>query len=478
MAGTAWLHDYDLRAAGASQPLIKQRKRKEKIRKSMSSSKRPSNLEILATPRELPRALGTSRSISGREKSDDLRRSGSQWRSPALPSRPQVQLSTLELLRYLQDHPHKIFARKTRFFLLSIALCHTCLPEKDEEGEIIYQAASPDELALVRAAKELGYMVVDRDVNGIYIKTYPNGLEGSYVTERYEVLDVIEFSSTRKRMSIIVRFPNGKICIICKGADTTIMQLLRLSAMARQQAGEVERKVSLRRSIEAQEVIRRNSIHRPSIGGPSRNSMNLNRLQPIRDDFNEWLRAREEDVNYSSNGPTPEHTPRPTPRPSGQYPRTTGTSAANARHSIAFGEAPRPPMGRDSSDDLVDETLALDEERVFARCFGHINDFASEGLRTLLYGYRFIDEKEYTVWKKLYSEATTSLVNRQEMVERAAEVLERDFELAGGTAIEDKLQKGVPETIDKLRRAGIKMWMLTGDKRGKTSSFNRLNIRH
>ncbi|KAG9529314.1 phospholipid-translocating P-type ATPase, partial [Aureobasidium melanogenum] len=51
------------------------------------------------------------------------------------------------------------------------------------------------------------------------------------------------------------------------------------------------------------------------------------------------------------------------------------------------------------------------------------------------------------------------------MIEDAGEIIERDLDLGGATAIEDKLQKGVPEAIDKLRRANIKMWMLTGDKR-------------
>jgi phospholipid-translocating ATPase len=51
------------------------------------------------------------------------------------------------------------------------------------------------------------------------------------------------------------------------------------------------------------------------------------------------------------------------------------------------------------------------------------------------------------------------------LIENAGEMIEQNFELAGATAIEDKLQKGVPETIDKLRRANMKIWMLTGDKR-------------
>lgn len=82
-----------------------------------------------------------------------------------------------------------------------------------------------------------------------------------------------------------------------------------------------------------------------------------------------------------------------------------------------------------------------------------------------MFGYRFLGEEEFGSWRKIFKDATTSLVNRQELIENAGEIIEQNFELAGATAIEDKLQKGVPETIDKLRRANIKIWMLTGDKR-------------
>jgi phospholipid-translocating ATPase len=119
----------------------------------------------------------------------------------------------------------------------------------------------------------------------------------------------------------------------------------------------------------------------------------------------------------------------------------------------------------DRFEDFLDEALVLDDSAVFERCFQHIDDFASEGLRTLLFGYRFLDDQEYATWKKIYLDATTSLVDRQKLIEDAGEMIEQNFDLAGATAIEDKLQKGVPETIDKLRRANIKIWMLTGDKR-------------
>jgi phospholipid-translocating ATPase len=128
-------------------------------------------------------------------------------------------------------------------------------------------------------------------------------------------------------------------------------------------------------------------------------------------------------------------------------------------------DQPRNSLQSEVVDDWFDESLVLDDAQMFERCFQHINDFATEGLRTLLYGYRFLSEQDYSAWHKLYIDATTSLVDRQAMIERVGEMIEQNFELAGATAIEDRLQEGVPEAIDKLRRARIKLWMLTGDKR-------------
>lgn len=122
-------------------------------------------------------------------------------------------------------------------------------------------------------------------------------------------------------------------------------------------------------------------------------------------------------------------------------------------------------MQFDATEDLVDESLVVNDNAVFERCFQHIDDFATEGLRTLLYGYRYLTEDDYKTWKDVYASASTSIVERQEKIERAAELVENKLELLGATAIEDKLQKGVPDAIDRFRRAGIKMWMLTGDKR-------------
>ncbi|KAF7929766.1 hypothetical protein BELL_0037g00080 [Botrytis elliptica] len=462
VAGYAWLHDFDLVREAAELELDASKGDKVK-----SKSKGKGVSKHFSKKRTRQSHVGDDRLNSS--TTDIPRRSGSVWRSSAQPNRIQPEFRTEEMIRYMQSKPHSIFTKKAKFFLLSIALCHTCLPEVRENGHIEFQAASPDELALVQAAQELGYLVIDRPARSITL-TIPS--ESEDITETYEVLDVIEFSSKRKRMSIIVRFPNGKICIFCKGADSSILPRLKLAPLAMQKASEVQRRSSVRKSLEAEEALRRmsessprTSYSRPSMNlprsslsrsqksiGGGRPSMASTRLQPIRDELDSWLRERESDVEL------------PDLDGSADAYRTPRTSMAMGRSSFASSDV-RTSMQTEHFDEFVDEALVLDDAAVFERCFQHIDDFAGEGLRTLLFGYRFLEEQEYTGWKKIYLDATTSLVDRQNMIENAGEMIEQDFDLAGATAIEDKLQKGVPETVDKLRRANIKIWMLTGDKR-------------
>ena len=475
VAGTAWLHDVDLNGNEEKNHLIHKKRSKRskgkkplRSKKSFGSRSAPDRDE----PRDEPQRTNSERDLE--EHMENPRVSTSNWQSSARPAKNQVELRTSELIRFIQRRPFTVFARKARILLISIALCHTCLPETQEDGSIDFQASSPDELALVRAAQELGYLIINRDSGVLTVQTYPFGPDSEPVFENYEILDVIEFSSKRKRMSVVVRFPDQRVCVICKGADSLVMQLLKLSTLANQKVAEIEKRASVRKSLEAQEAIRRKSearerhsisrpsmslsFGRPSIGGlgrpsMSRPSMSGNKLQPIRDEVDTWLRERERDVEVSSfEDQAAYYTPRPS------------TNLLNGRPSVAMSEA-RSSMATDFDDDLVDDALAVDENAVVERCFQHINDFATEGLRTLLYGYRFLDEQEYAGWKKVYLDATTSLVDRQDMIEKAGELIEHDFELGGATAIEDKLQRGVPEAVDKLRRANIKMWMLTGDKR-------------
>ncbi|CAO3648890.1 unnamed protein product [Cunninghamella echinulata] len=236
---------------------------------------------------------------------------------------PSLQYNFTQLNEHLKSNS---MANVINEFLTLLSTCHTVIPEKpDENGEIAYQASSPDEGALVKGASDLGYIFHTRKPNSVACSVLGKDLE-------YQVLNVCEFNSTRKRMSAIIRGPDGRIKLYCKGADTVILERL------------------------------------------------------------------------AENNP------------------------------------------------YVDATLI------------HLEDYASEGLRTLCIAMREIPEDEYARWSQIYDKASTTLVNRADELDRAAEMIEKDLFLLGATAIEDRLQDGVPDTIHTLQEAGIKVWVLTGDR--------------
>lgn len=448
IAGTAWLHDHDLlEDAALSAPTKlwhkkrggkgKQRYRHKKSEKSQSQI--PLFNDDVSSPNQ---AKSASFTMPATEFSHTGR--------------------TDELLDYVYRRPHSLFARKVRFFLLALALCHTCIPEKDDEGEIRFQAASPDELALVIAAQDMGFIVTDRSSQTITIKSYPQGDDDNPTFETYHILDVIEFSSVRKRMSILVQMPDSRICLFCKGADTTVRKILRQADLAAAYVEDIRRKSEIRRSMEAQAVIQRRSmqISRKSLTMPRKSltigrqsSVSGARRESVRESVDLWLTQRENESNLPRKSSV-HYTPRPS-ESVGPFVRTSRLSEGS----------PRSSFQTDDTTDLVDENIVINDGAVFERCFNHIDDFANEGLRTLVYGHRFVPDDEYQKWKKSYLEASTSLVERQLKIEKAAENIEQQLELTGATAIEDKLQAGVPDAIERFARAGIKIWMLTGDKR-------------
>ncbi|XP_039032394.1 probable phospholipid-transporting ATPase 4 [Hibiscus syriacus] len=95
----------------------------------------------------------------------------------------------------------------------------------------------------------------------------------------------------------------------------------------------------------------------------------------------------------------------------------------------------------------------------------HLNEYGEGGLRTLALAYKRLGESEYSAWNDEFQKARTSIgAGRDAMLENVTEMMERDLILVGATAVEDKLQKGVPQCIDRLAQAGMKIWVLTGDK--------------
>ena len=94
----------------------------------------------------------------------------------------------------------------------------------------------------------------------------------------------------------------------------------------------------------------------------------------------------------------------------------------------------------------------------------NLREFGAAGLRTLVCAKAYLNEQDYQQWNLVFEAAVTSLDNKEEKVMQAAELIERNLEIVGTTAIEDKLQDGVPQTISELAKANIKIFVLTGDK--------------
>ena len=369
-----------------------------------------------------------------------------------------VEYTTGDLLQYSQDYPDLPLAKAYKAFLLSIALCHTCMPEIKPDGTVEFQATSPDELALLEAAKELGYLLTNRQAGTLTIKTSSGG---AFNIEEYQILHVLEFTSDRKRMSVIVRMPDGRVSLFCKGADSTIKGLLRLSELAVQKGQDVARRAHARQSIEAENYVKRRSTYdaRKALSGHSsfgnpRSSIPGLRTVDTQDSSTKWLADEEMEILASPV--------------EAEFP-------LRFSYQLSHRLQPSPPIAQGSpeSGTLSFKDIPIDDVKLFENCFQHINDFATDGLRTLLYSNRYIGENEYDSWSRIYREASASLENRQEKMEVATNLIERKLELLGATAIEDKLQDGVPSAIERFRRANIKLWMLTGDKRETAINIGR-----
>ena len=109
--------------------------------------------------------------------------------------------------------------------VMFLATCHTIIVDQ-KKGT--YNSASPDELALVNAAKQFGYEFKERDeFDNIVVVNRNSGEEF-----KYKLLNVCEFTSTRKRMSCIYRDPQDRIVLMCKGADAIVKDRLSEASLS------------------------------------------------------------------------------------------------------------------------------------------------------------------------------------------------------------------------------------------------------
>lgn len=409
--------------------------------------------------------------------------------------------SSYDLIKLIQEYPENLFSKKAKFFILSIALCHTCLPKKvkgheDEDDAIEYQSSSPDELALITAARDLGCVVINKNAQILTIKTYPDGFDEEPTLEEYEILNTIDFSSQRKRMSVVVRMPNepNRVLLICKGADNVILERLHNSDIAFQKMDELDNTVADRKEEEAELVVQQrksleritydNIIGRNSLRGTVHSDARVSlSLQAIKGGISQLNARGDSEVQVESIDDILKDVERNDrevddvivrSRKSLHKQQIEKYYSNNAKYIKNTGNTSHQTdethgkVGFENNDILNyigTESLLINEEYIIERTLQAIDDFSTDGLRTLLFGYKWIDLDTYQNWNKRYHKAKTSLVHRKEKTDAAGEEIENNLTILGATAIEDKLQDGVTEAIAKIKRAGIKMWMLTGDKR-------------
>lgn len=500
VCGMSWLHDLDIVAAERELP---QEFTPAELPLWNADSKflRRALMEPVPAPRTLTAAIARQLMdlVRTPTRLQELVRT-TTWRLTANPGRVMEMNDSLALLRYLQTHLQTIFAKKALFFLLSIALCLTCLPRRresvesddvsaslrlllgkgaesqsllpDNDSDIEYQGPLPDELALVQAARDLGYVIWLKQSQTLTLKTYPNGFGAAAKYEKYEVLDVIEFSLARKRMSVVLKFPDGRIGVVCKGADNVILERLKQADLAKAKAKQLSQYSQERRAEEADIVLQTRMLMDVGEGLPRNSLQGLRKLVSARANqvlermgsLDGALAQEEDEINVvAAKSRRSLHQ-----QQAKKYDLDELTVQNSSPRNLGDGSICSLAKGLAESayPTIPPDRLLLNDEYLIEKTLEHLDDFSQEGLRTLLYLFKWLDKVEYQQWLVDYAEARTALIDRSTKVEECGAVIEQSgFELVGASAIEDKLQDGVADAIEKLRRAGIKMWMLTGDKR-------------
>lgn len=122
------------------------------------------------------------------------------------------------------------------------------------------------------------------------------------------------------------------------------------------------------------------------------------------------------------------------------------------------------------SEEMLDciDMKNLNQNSNYENCINttmaHFDAFSKFGLRTLLIAWRYLNDFEFNKISNEMREAKLSTQDRDYQTNKLYHKIETNMKLIGATAVEDTLQDGVPETIENLRFAGIKIWLLTGDK--------------
>jgi phospholipid-translocating P-type ATPase (flippase) len=140
-------------------------------------------------------------------------------------------------------------------------------------------------------------------------------------------------------------------------------------------------------------------------------------------------------------------------------------SSERKRSSVIVRDNGIIKMYTKGADVIISGSFHKDNRKdIHEQVRSYVNDFSLQGFRCLYVAMKIFDEEEYNELCKEFETANLNMENKEEEVNKVTKKFEDGIHLLGGTIVEDKLQDDVPETIRDLRLAGIKIWMITGDK--------------
>ena len=142
-----------------------------------------------------------------------------------------------------------------------------------------------------------------------------------------------------------------------------------------------------------------------------------------------------------------------------------GFSSERKRMSIIFRDKNKIKIYCKGADMEIIKRLSIKEKKKhrFKLLSTELDNFSKFGYRTLMVACKIIKETDYRSWIDKIRKIEKFKDNNK-IMEKLYDIIECDFELLGGTVLEDKLQNKVPETISSLKMADIRIWVLTGDK--------------
>nr|XP_060490180.1 phospholipid-transporting ATPase IH [Panthera onca] len=363
---------------------------------------------------------------------------------------------------------------REELFFRALCLCHTIQVKDDDDVDgprkspdsgksCVYISSSPDEVALVEGIQRLGFTYLRLKENYMEILNRENGVE------RFELLEILSFDSVRRRMSVIVRSATGRNVFFFHFLNCTSYPL----------TGSLGSPTCSPRLL----ICSTSVLKGPE--GPHESLPGVLDDEPGEGTWQLWAlslhgpRAPEPVVNKEDWQGSARLEPVRTPQNNGVG--LWDMTSSVLHHVVSPREcevswlhptwkAIREPAGMTSpQEEKCDFSQLLPRLRFFlshvpVRAPGRLRCIPQEGLRTLCVAYKRLIPEEYEGVCTLLQAAKVALQDREKKLAEAYEQIEKDLILLGATAVEDRLQEKAADTIEALQKAGIKVWVLTGDK--------------